>query len=151
MQTNKYPKDFHRVIGIDPDIDKNGYAFIEGDVHGITTMTFWELFDNLKAYKKSQLVYIEAGWLNRKIYQTHFKQSATVRERIAKDVGRNHATGQLIESMCQYLKVPYKLIRPVSAKKTHTYFNKLTGYNVKKSNQEVIDAMMLIWGLTTKK
>lgn len=146
-----WPKDFHRVIGIDPDVDKNGVAFIEGEIDAISVMDFWQLYEFLKDYKKSQLVYLEAGWLNRGNWHLHQRMTLSVAAEVGRRTGLNHATGQMIESMCIYLKIPYKLIRPTKTKLHAKVFFKLTGHKVRVSDQEMIDAMMLIHGLTTKK
>ena len=151
MESKKYPKDFHRVIGIDPDVDESGVALIEGETSAIAVMHFWDLYEFLKGYKKSQLVYIEAGWLNKGNWHLHRKMSLSVAAEVGRRTGLNHAVGQMIESMCVYLKVPYKLIRPSKSKIGPNVFKKLTGFSVRKKDQEKIDAMMLIHGLTTKK
>ena len=144
-----YAPHFHRVIGIDPDLKFNGFAFIEGETRAMAVLSFWDLYDTLRAYKKSQLVYLEAGWLNKSIWSDHPKQSISVRKRIAKNVGENHATGKIIEEMLIYLEIPYVLIQPRKSKTSPGFFKKLTGFTC--SNQEKIDAMMLIHGLITKK
>lgn len=150
-ESKKWPKDFHRVIGIDPDVDKNGVALIEGETNAIALLTFWELYEFLKNYKKSSLIYIEAGWLNKGNWHLHRKMSLSVAAEVGRRTGLNHATGIMIEQMCIYLKLPYKLIRPTKSKTAPALFEKLTGHKVKKKDQEMIDAMMLIHGLTTKK
>lgn len=150
MNNYKAPN-FHRVVGIDPDIDLNGFAFIEDNVNATARLSFWDLYDHLKNYKKSQLVYLEAGWLNKSIWQDHPKQSISVRKKIAKNVGENHGVGKMIEQMLIYLKIPYVLIQPKRSKTTPQQFKKLTGFEFKKSQQEEIDAFMLIIGLKTKK
>lgn len=149
--TKFYPKDVHRIVGIDPDVDKNGVALIEGETSAISTMTFWELYEFLKDYKKSQLIYIEAGWLNKGNWHLHRKMSLAVAAEVGRRTGLNHSVGILIEQMCIYLKLPYKLIRPRTTKIKPNFFLKLTGFKVFKKDQEKIDAMMLIHGLTTKK
>lgn len=152
MNTTKlYPKDVHRIVGIDPDVDKNGVAMIEGETTALSVMTFWELYEFLKAYKKSTIIYIEAGWLNKGNWHLHRKMSLPVAAETGRRTGLNHSVGIMIEQMCIYLKLPYKLIRPSTSKLGPTIFNKMTGYNVRKKDQEMIDAMMLIHGLTTKK
>lgn len=142
---------FHRVIGIDPDLKKSGFAFIEDQTRAIAVLDFWQVYDELRSYKKSQLVYLEAGWLNKSIWQDNPKQSISVRKRIAKNVGENHAVGKIIEEMLIYLKIPYVLIQPKRSKVDPKMFKKMTGFEVLKKDQEKIDAFMLIHGLITKK
>ena len=61
------------VIGIDPDVDKSGVAFLECSTRKleITSLTFPDLLDYLQWVKQqtennhqSVRVIIEAGWLN---------------------------------------------------------------------------------------
>jgi len=147
---NKYiAPNFHRVIGIDPDLDKNGFAFIEGETRAVTRLKFWRLFDELKAYKKSQLVYLEAGWLNKgNHHPNHRLGKAGIFEQ-GRRVGLNHGVGMMIEGMLKYLEIPYVLVRPTKSKMKQPFFGKLTGLTTK--NAEEIDAYMLIHGLITKK
>lgn len=143
------------MIGIDPDIDKSGVAFWNRKNHrlDLTTMAFFELFENLKATpdKANILVFIEAGWLNKKsnfrkgyVKNGQFvEHSKRMGENIANKVGRNAETGRKIEEMCIHLGIPYQLVKPRKAKVSAEMFTKLTGLSTR--NQEEIDAAMLVY------
>lgn len=135
------------IIGIDPDINKSGVVVKMGDQYIGQKLKFFELFDYLISLQTHiGAIYIEAGWQNSKSnYHNRPGQKKNVGERIAKNVGANHEAGRKIVEMCEYLKIPYKLQRPVSSKVLdREYFKRLTG--IKTSSQEIIDAGMLIVG-----
>lgn len=143
------------LIAIDPDCDKSGVALkvkSSGKIN-VDVMTFFELFEYLFLELKPNIlndyfVYIEAGWLNHKSnYHKYANQSKEVGEMIAKKVGANHETGRKIAEMCEFLKLPYELVKPASKKVTPAYFKLLTGIECKgKYKQEMIDAGMLLVG-----
>lgn len=145
------------IIGIDPDVEKNGVAYLQKktplstQMFQVDALSFFELFDVLKNKKENNdlEVFIEAGWLNKKS-NFHYSpnQSKTVGEKISKSVGRNHETGMKIVEMCEYLNIPYTLITPRASKYSQKEFFQMTGIKVKgEFKQEMIDSGMLIWGL----
>lgn len=142
-------------IGIDPDTDKSGVALF--DVKGkqllsLDNLIFFELFVFLyyqiaKHSDESIEVVIEAGWLNAKSnFHGAFGGAA---ERIGAKVGANHETGKKIVEMCEYLNIPYRLVKPLSLKPwggkkiNHAQFVQQTGW-VGRTNQEQRDAAMLV-------
>ena len=141
-------------IGIDPDTDKSGVALFNAEkkkVTGLHNMRFFELFGYLSDGKETDgvgiEVVIEAGWLNAKSnFHGAFGGAA---ERIGAKVGANHETGKKIAEMCEYLNIPYKLVKPLSLKPwggkkiNHAQFVQLTGW-VGRTNQEQRDAAMLV-------
>ena len=108
---------FETYIGIDPDQDKSGVAMISGETFALSNMTFWELFDFLKAQKKSTLIVIEAGWLNSGTWHGHHRMSRAALVETGRRIGLSHATGRLIEEMVKYIGHPYRLVRPTASKK----------------------------------
>jgi len=143
------------MIGIDPDVDKSGVAFWFRKEHklDLATMAFFELFESLKATpdKANILVFIEAGWLNKKsnfrkgyVKDGQFvEHSKRMGENIANKVGRNAETGRKIEEMCIHLGIPYQLVKPRKAKASPEIFRIITGQSAR--NQEEIDAAMLVY------
>lgn len=144
-------------IGIDPDTDKSGVALFNAEkkkVTGLHNMRFFELFRYLSdcinidaKFGTTTEVVIEAGWLNAKSnFHGAFGGAA---ERIGAKVGANHETGKKIAEMCEYLNIPYKLVKPLSLKPwggkkiNHAQFVQLTGW-VGRTNQEQRDAAMLV-------
>lgn len=136
------------IIGIDPDLIKSGVAIL-GDSLELKTMTFAETVDLFRSQKDQiKKVVIEAGWLNKKSnLHSRYGQSKTTGERIAKNVGENHATGKLLVEMAKSFKLNVVEVRPTRSKKNAEEFKRITGY-VGRTNQEVRDAGMLIWGMT---
>lgn len=135
-------------IGIDPDVDGSGLAVLstESSKNDIvmTNATFFNLFDFLKQLdKENTTVYIEAGWLNRSNWHKVVNGSAAINSQIGQRTGANHETGKKIVEMCEYLGLPYKLVKPTRKKVDAKLFQKLTGY-IGRTNQEQRDAAMLI-------
>ena len=135
------------IIGIDPDLVKSGVAIITDKMtlHNLTFPELMQLFsDNKDQIKK---VVIEAGWLNVKSnFHARYGQSKSAGERIAKNVGENHATGKLIAEMAEYYNLNVILVKPTKKKYTAEEFNRLTGW-VGRSNQEQRDAGALVFGM----
>jgi hypothetical protein len=131
-------------IGIDPDIEKSGVAVYDTEDNSLElrTLPFWELIEELESYLIPIHVVVEAGHLIKKSnWHSNKHQSKNVGERIAKNVGTNHAVGILLE---QYLKkhdISHELTLPKGKVKAE-YFKAIWG-NV-KSNQETRDAAMLL-------
>lgn len=135
------------IIGIDPDLKKSGVAIL-GDSLELKTMTFAETVELFRSQQdKIKKVVIEAGWENTKSnFHNCYGQRKSVGERIAKNVGENHATGKLIAEMAEDCGLTVVLVKPTSKKKTAEEFKRITGY-IGRTNQEVRDAGMLIWGM----
>jgi len=108
--------------------------------------SFFDVLDILnESYKtRRTITHIEAGWLNKK--SNWHAGNNIVSQKIAKNVGENHATGKLIEQYCIRNNYQYKLIVPKKSKVDAAMFKKLTGYD-KRTNQELRDAAMLVYGL----
>lgn len=136
------------LIGIDPDVDKSGFARIEGNQLKLDNLTFFDLFEELKFYKEREFkptVYVECGYLNKSNFHKKVGMSAALNAKIGERTGANFETAKKIVEMCEYLKIPYIKIQPKASKITNDYFKKITGINT-RTNQEQRDAMMLIWG-----
>ncbi|MDD3083076.1 MAG: hypothetical protein PHW17_12740 [Desulfobacterales bacterium] len=138
-------------VGIDPDIEKSGYAITrDGALACVGARTFFDLCETLKEVRNIAkdagallVVTIEAGWLIKKS-NWHPAQGRGIRDRIAKNVGENHAAGKLIARWCDEAGIPYELIPPRGKIKS-ARFKRLTGWG-KRTNQDMRDAVMLIWG-----
>jgi hypothetical protein len=131
-------------IGIDPDIEKCGYAVWDKSDKSIEcrTLNIAELIADLKLYMVPVYVVLEAGWLISK--SNWHGKSGVVAQRIAKNVGENHAAGKIIEQFLKYHNFSYTLVKPKGKVDSKT-FEKITG--IKRSNQDVRDAVMLVYGL----
>ena len=142
------------LIGIDPDINKSGDALINGDKKELYNLNFFELFDffykvlSQKGKSEEILIVIEAGWLNGGNWHTKNKGSAALNAKIGNNTGRNHETGRKIVEMCEYLEIPFKLLRPTTSKLKAKIFKSITKIEG-RTNQETRDAMMLIFNMKT--
>jgi hypothetical protein len=136
------------LIGIDPDVEKSGFARIEGDQLKLDNLSFFDLFEELKFYKEREIkptVYVECGALNKSNWHSKEGNSSKWNSNIGAALGRNFETANKIIEMCEYLKIPYVKIQPKKSKITNEYFKSITGLSI-RTNQEQRDAMMLIWG-----
>lgn len=136
------------LIGIDPDVDKSGFARIEGNQLKLDNLSFFDLYEELKSYQEivvKPVVYVECGYLNKSNFHKKAGMSAALNAKIGERTGANFETAKKIVEMCEYLKIPYVKIKPKASKITNNYFKKITGINT-RTNQEQRDAMMLIWG-----
>lgn len=149
------------VIGIDPDVEKNGVATLCIDnrrTMDITTHTFPELLEYLnvtrnrcRVEQKAVMVVIEAGWLNKSNWHLNGKDTKAVAAAKGNNAGRNHEVGRKIAEMCEYWDIPYTLMKPLrkcwkgkDGKITHeelTSFTPVKG----RTNQEGRDAALLAW------
>lgn len=140
------------LIGIDPDVDKNGVAIINGDKTELHNLAFFELFDffnevlRQKGKSEEILVVIECGFLNKSNWHKDEKGSAAKNAKIGNNTGRNHEVAKKIVEMCEYLEIPHKKVRPTTSKLNAKLFKMVTKIE-QRTNQEVRDAMMLIWGM----
>jgi hypothetical protein len=139
-------------VGIDPDVKKSGFAIwdtINKQLNEYGCKDFFLilcLIENYKSNYPNIKIIIEAGWLNEKSnFHTSKNQTKQAGERIAKNVGANHQIGKLFEEFCIKNDINYKLALPKKSKTSRDMFKAITGLDVK--NQDVIDAIMLVWGL----
>jgi len=133
------------IIGIDPDLEKSGVAIL-GQSLELKNLTFSETV-NLFRSQQDQIkkVVIEAGWLNKKS-NFRYGHSKNAGERIAKNVGENHATGKLLAEMAKECGLAVVLVRPTRTKLNAEQFNCITGWQG-RTNQEQRDAALLIFGM----
>ncbi|WP_228203393.1 hypothetical protein [Acinetobacter sp. CFCC 10889] len=136
------------IIGIDPDLEKSGVAVLKDGSLRLNNMSFYDLTQYFEVNKDQiKKVVIEAGWLNKKSnLHSRYGQSKRAGERIAKNVGENHATGKLLVEMAESLGLAVVLVKPTKSKKNSEEFNRITGWQG-RTNQEQRDAGMLIWGM----
>jgi len=135
------------LIGIDPDVDKNGVCVFERKKREMKlyNLTFFELFDLLKTFADTPTkVVVEAGWLNKSNWHLNNADSKRVAAAKGKNTGENHETGRKIVEMCEYLKLDHALIRPTRRKLNSEQFKAYTGYS-KRTNPEQRDAAMLVF------
>lgn len=143
------------IIGIDPDVDKNGVAVYQKPTRGLQllSLTFFELFDFLNQNKGDiREIVIEAGWKHKKSNFHNSHSGVGVAAKIGSRTGANHEVGRKIVEMCAYLSITSKEVMPLrkrwkgtDGKITQEEFKQITGYS-KRNNQEMRDAGLLVWG-----
>lgn len=148
-----------RVIGIDPDADKSGVAFLDVAARKLAceTSKFCDLVDYLKFLKdvenekESYIVIIEGGWLNQGNWHLPASCSKSKAAAQGRSVGMNHQTGILIAEMCAHLHIPFEVVKPLQKiwqgrdrKITHDELAAITGIK-RRTNQEERDAALLAW------
>lgn len=137
-------------IGIDPDVTKSGFALTHQNQIEITTYSFFELFDKfcqitLKYPKNQILIYIECGFLNKSNWHKIQKGTSNINAKIGERTGANFETAKKICEMCDYLGLKYIQVKPTRKKLNATEFKAITKIE-KRTNQEMRDAFMLIFG-----
>lgn len=139
-------------IGIDPDVDKSGVAAKKNRNNiDLKALTFFQLFDYFQANREDiSLVRIEASWLIKGNWHKKAQGSAAINAAIGNSAGANHETGRKIVEMCEYLSIPYELVRPLrkcwkgtDGKITHKELLQFTALP-SRTNQEMRDACLLI-------
>ena len=148
---------FSKIIGIDPDVDKNGICELEISTKRVklASLTFGEVVDMLLTLKGSPipvLVIVEAGWLNSGSW--HLKNSDNKRVAAAKgrNTGANHETGKKIVELCRHFGIEVLEIRPLrkiwngpNGKITHGELAYFIPDLPLRTNQETRDATLLAW------
>lgn len=151
---------FNTIIGIDPDVDKNGVANLNCDTREfkLHNLAFPDLLDYLKYIQRqaevtgtTYKVVIEAGWLIKTHWHVNQNDSRSVCAAKGNQAGRNHETGRKIVEMMEHWNIPHELIRPLhkcwkgsDRKITHeelTQFTSIKG----RTNQETRDAALIAW------
>ncbi len=136
------------LIGIDPDVEKSGVAFLQDNKLKLQNLGFFELFEMLKFYKEREIkpmIYVECGFLNKSNWHKKTCKSAAFNAKIGEHTGANFETAKKIVEMCIYLGLPHFPIKPTKSKIDSATFQKVTGLKI-RTNQEVRDAYMLIHG-----
>ena len=140
------------IIGIDPDIEASGIAIWRNatkEYIAYTRVKFFELYqylDDITKYGAQFEVAIEAGWNNPSIMH-NIRAYTTVAKAasIGANVGANHECGRKIVEMCQWFGIKYYEITPTSSKWTPTMLQHRTGIELGKTQQDIIDAMRLVY------
>lgn len=137
------------IIGIDPDVDKNGFAryFIKDDLFQLKNLNLFETFNMLLDMHKAfnVIVLLESGHKVKKTWQR--KTTGVI-----KDVGRNNEIGSQLEKFMIDHNIPHKTINPFGGSKVnHELFCKITGWDKKKrTNPETRVAGLLVSNYKSK-
>lgn len=152
-------KKYQNIIGIDPDCDKSGVAFLETSSKKLelSNLTFPLLLDYIKHVKEQHdesgqtvVFVVEAGYLNKSNW--HVKGNNTrVATMIGSHTGRNHEVARKIIEMIKHYGLEVIEARPLkkcwkgsNGKITHdelAYFTGIYG----RTNQESRDSALMAW------
>lgn len=140
-------------IGIDPDVDKSGFAVWNKPAQkfeSIEALGLAEIMSFFQVMKISiEIVVIEAGYMNKGNRHTFKGQSVAAAAKTGENVGRNHQRGMDIVEILEWMKIPYRLQKPITPNKWKddaAYFKTITGWHG-KTNPEKRDAAMLVYGM----
>lgn len=141
------------IIAIDPDIDLSGVAIYKPNVGlSYSKQPFPQLIEYLKG-GSDKMVVIEGGWLNHKV--NFHGGNYNVAQRIAHNVGENHAIGKTLVKCCEFYKIPHVVIKPLTKywsgkdkKITNDELNRILRHHgyapLKRSNQDERDALLIL-------
>lgn len=148
------------IIGIDPDVDRSGYAMLDMSTKHMTvdTATLPTLIDccnvvqsTALATDKNLVVYVEAGWLDHSNWHLDWRDSKERAAAKGKAVGRNHQRGMDIIEMLMWHGIKVIPVKPLKKiwrgrdkKITHDELVRIVG-EVKHTNQEGRDAALIAW------
>jgi len=143
----------HLYIGIDPDVDKSGFAVWNKPAQkfeSIEALGLAEIMSFFQVMKISiEIVVIEAGYMNKGNRHTFKGQTVAAAAKTGENVGRNHQRGMDIVEILEWMKIPYRLQKPITPNKWKddaAYFKTITGWHG-KTNPEKRDAAMLVYGI----
>lgn len=151
------------IIGIDPDCDKSGLAWInipDNDIQ-LYTLKFPDLIEMVchgRGAAPGVIVVVEASWINGH-HNWHSKttDSRHVSSSKGYDIGRNHETGRKIVEMCkshgiEVIELPplRKLWKAKDGKISHEELEYFVPGLPKRTNQEQRDAMLMAWNVAGK-
>lgn len=147
----------HRfVIGIDPDIDRSGFAVLDTSTREVVAgaHSFPKLVAmliNYRELKSDVVVVVEAGWKNA-ITNYHRGVYGRAAQKVALSVGRNQQVGHCIVELCQAWgievveKAPLrKMWKGPDRKITHEELAAFIPDLPSRTNQEIRDAVLLSW------
>lgn len=141
-------------IGVDPDLSASGVALwinkpkAKPYVALLTFQQLYRLFAALSGGANATVVIELAyrGW-NGVFGEKATRLSGRPRDVMAMGIGKNMATGQLLEELLVEMKVPYVPIVPTSSKWTPAYCNQITGSALNLTGeQDLVDAIRLVYG-----
>ena len=157
-------KEYDIIIGIDPDVNRNGVAVLDIKTGNMLmySMSFPELIRWLHEQSEAvckdmmrRLVVVEASWKTQTNWHGRYGDSRRVSARKGYDVGCNHETGRKIVEVAQSTLLEVKEKYPLrkiwkgkDGKITHVELVSLlegSGIvcNTRRSNQEERDAALL--------
>jgi hypothetical protein len=153
-------KKYNNIIGIDPDCEKSGVAFLETTTKKleISNLTFPQLLDYMQFVKKqhdetgqSVVFIVEAGYLNKSNWHVNSGDNRRVATAKGNSTGRNHEVARKIIEMAKHYGLDVIETRPLKkmwkgpdGKITHDELSFFTAIS-RRTNQEGRDGALLAW------
>ena len=154
-------KNYSRIIGIDPDVEKSGVALVDKSqavpARWVRVFSFPDLVEWLRSVPDDgeTVVVVEDSWTHGGQWHLPPRISSHAAAKIGENVGRCHQVGRHIVEMCNFLGVPCEQVRPLvkmwagkDRKITHAEIVEITGISEKRTNQEERDALLLAWAFS---
>ena len=157
----------HYIIGIDPDVEKNGVAIVEKETKHLecAALTFAQTLDYLQWVSQRTAetgahvkVYVEAGWLNNSNWHLRREDGKSVVAKKGVSQGRNEQVSRLLGEMCEHYGLEWYYIKPLEKhwrgpghKITHDELCRVTGTIYGRTNQEMRDAALIAWAYVKNK
>lgn len=142
------------VVGIDPDVDKNGLAVYDGEKVELYSLLFVDVLPFILSLcdKGRVHVFVEGGWLNKGFFHLRYGESVSMAAKKGWGVGRNHQTGMLLVEVLQKAGIMVDIQKPFKkcwkgkdGKITHEELVRICPVSAKRSNQEERDACLIAW------
>lgn len=153
------------IIGIDPDLEKSGYAvwskkdrkIVEYGSYSLPELIELKVKPLIEKYGVEDIKFhVEAGWLNAKSNFRLTNVKSELSDKVAKDVGQNQGTGKQIVEYLKFFGCNVSIVKPTRKggdKKGSAYtsvgkrnFEKNYGFKVGQVNDEERDAIAICYG-----
>lgn len=150
-------KNYDLIIGIDPDVSKNGVCFLDLSQKRVklASLTFGSVVDtilSLRGENRRVCVVVEAGWLNSGNWHLKYSDNKRVAAAKGRNTGANHETGKKIVELCRHFGVEVVELKPLKKiwkgadrKITHEELSHFVPDLPNRTNQEERDACLLSW------
>ena len=139
------------IIGIDPDIQKNGVAIVrEGRLDQLMAYSFVELMQFIDGCPEGTVFAVEDVEHNKPTFNRGLKPLQNLK--VAQNVGAvkgaaRHIFEYLEHRDCRFIRVPPLRGHLKKAKKDSKYFNQLTGWNGRSSEDKRDAALIALYGI----
>lgn len=140
-----------KIIGIDPDLRKNGVAIMEnGEYKELVSLAFPRLLSLISDSESDETVLFVVEDVNaNKPTFSRGRMSIAARDKISQNIGMVKGVGSVIVEMLDFFKCNYVLVKPLKGtlkqcKSKPEVFERLTGWKG-RSNADTRDAATLIY------
>lgn len=142
------------IVGIDPDVDKNGVAVYDGVKVVLYSMPFSDIVPFMLSLRDfgEVHVFVEGGWLNKGFFHLRKGESSSLAAKKGWGVGRNHQTGMLLVEVLKKAGIDVDIQKPFKkcwkgkdGKITHEELARICPLYGQRSNQEERDAALIAW------